>query len=95
MLIDWLERNLVPCFYKKYFGIECPGCGMQRALIALLKGNLVESFKLYPALIPIIAMFIYLILHIILKFENGALWLKRMFIINVIIIIFSYIYKIT
>ena len=94
-LIQWLESHLQSCFYKKYFGVECPGCGMQRAFIELLKGNFTESLMLFPALIPTIIMVIYLLLHLIFKFAKGANILKIMFIINTsIVVVLSYIYKI-
>ena len=92
-IIDWLERNILPCFYKKYFGIECPGCGMQRSIIELLKGNFIESLKAYPALFPTIIMLVYLLLHIILKFEKGAFVLKITFIFTASIIFINFIVK--
>ena len=93
-VIDWLERNMTSCFWKKYFGIECPGCGMQRAIIALLKGDFLESLRIYPALIPTILMVILLILHLIFKFRKGAFYLKISFIFTVSIIVLNYLYKI-
>jgi len=93
-LINWLEVNSQPCFYSAYLGIECPGCGMQRAFIELLKGNFPDSFILYPALIPSILLVILLVLHLIYKFRYGALSLKILFIINASIIVLNYIYKI-
>jgi len=90
-LTDWLERNMFPCFYKKYLGIECPGCGMQQALIELLKGNFIDSLKAYPALLPIIFILVYLILHLIFKFEKGAFYLKISFIFIVSIIVINFI----
>jgi len=91
--IDWLEHQQGACFYKKYFGIECPGCGMQRAFIELLKGNIVESIILYPALLPMIFMISYLIAHIIFKFRKGYLVLKISFIFTVSIIVVHFIFK--
>ncbi len=55
-MVEWLESHMLPCFYKKYFGVDCPGCGMQRSLVALLKGDLLESLHLFPALLPLMAM---------------------------------------
>ncbi len=92
-LIHWLESHLQSCFYKKYFGIECPGCGMQRSFIELLKGNLWESIILYPALIPTIIMIGFLFVHLIFKFKNGGTYLKYLFIFNASIIVLSYIYR--
>ncbi len=93
-IISWLEKHQKPCFYKKTLGIECPGCGMQRSFIELLKGNIRESLQLYPALLPIILMFCFLILHLFFKFKNGALILKIIFIFNGVLIVLSYIFKI-
>lgn len=90
-----LESYLLPCFYKKYFGFDCPGCGMQRSFLALINGNLSESFILYPALIPIILLFTFLVLHIKFKFTFGARLLKVWFICTCVIIMVSYILKIT
>lgn len=92
-LVFWLEQNQAVCLYKNNFGVECPGCGMQRAFIALLKGNLLESLQIFPALIPLIVMFIFLILHLIFKFKNGAKVLIYMFFINSLIIVLNYVYK--
>lgn len=94
-LISWLENNMLACPYKKYFGMDCFGCGMQRSFVALLKGNFSESFHQYPALIPMILMFLFLIVHLIFKFKNGGTWLKYMFIFVVSIVVINFIFKIT
>jgi len=89
--VGWLERNSLPCFYKKYLGIDCPGCGMQRAFIELLKGNFLESLKIYPALFPTFFLLAYLVLHLIFKFQKGALVLKISFIFTVSIIVIHFV----
>lgn len=91
--IHWLEQHQGACFYKKFLGIECPGCGMQRSFIALLKGDLVLSFQLFPALIPLLSMFVFLFLHLIFKFKKGAQILLFWFIMNTVIIVISYVLK--
>ena len=75
-------------------GKDCPGCGSQRAFILLLKGHVWESICMYPALIPIIILFIALIPHLIFKFKNGAVYLKYNFIVVMSIIVISYLFKI-
>ena len=92
-LADWLENHSLPCFYKQCFHIDCPGCGAQRAFVELLRGHLKQSFLLYPALIPIMVMLLYLALHLRFKFENGARNLKILFIVCAAIVVFNYIYK--
>lgn len=94
-IIAWLESHFLACPYKKYFDIDCMGCGMQRSFIALLKGNFMESFYLYPALLPIVLMILFLPIHLVFKFKNGATILKYLFIFNISIVVISYLIKIT
>lgn len=74
-------------------GIECPGCGFQRALIALLKGNIWESIQLFPGLMPMLFLFAFLILHLVFNFKQGAAVLKYIFIGDLAIIIIGYIIR--
>lgn len=87
---NWLENHMQPCMYRQYLGIECPGCGFQRALIALLRGHFAESIQLFPGLMPMILLFLFLILHLIFKFKWGALVLKFVFIADMAIIMIHY-----
>lgn len=57
--INRLQNYLLPCPFKYITGIECPGCGFQRSVIALIQGNLRQSLQLYPAAIPLLVFFIY------------------------------------
>lgn len=93
-LIDWLEKHLMPCFFKSTTGIDCPGCGNQRSIVALLKGDVVESFIVFPALIFQMATILFLILHLIFKFEKGAKLIKYLFFITMIVMVGNYILKI-
>lgn len=94
-IILWLEGHTLPCLYKSLLGIECPGCGTQRAFIELIKGNLWGSFLAWPPLLPVMFMMGYLILFLIFKFKDGTRVLTITFIINATIITINYIYKLT
>lgn len=91
--IDFLESNLLQCPTKQLIGIDCFGCGLQRSFVLLIKGNLIESFIMYPALIPLLLMFGYLCSHLFLKFKNGAKTLQYFYILNSILIITNYFIK--
>lgn len=92
-LTHWLENNMQTCGFKKAIGFDCPGCGTQRAFIALLKGQVMESIRLYPALIPMLILFLFLILHLKFKFTKGGIYLMYTFILVVSIILISYFFK--
>lgn len=81
------------CPYKALAGFDCPGCGMQRSFIELLKGNLTESFQLYPALLPTLFTLSFTGLHLIFKFRNGASVIKYSFISTIVIVLVSYFIK--
>lgn len=93
-VIEWLEQHQAPCSWKEHFGVECPGCGMQRAFIELLKGNIWDSMCLYPALIPLMVLLIYTFLHLLINFRKGALIIKILFIFTVFLMFIHFMYKI-
>ena len=50
---DPAENILFPkCIFHTVTGLECPGCGSQRAFHQLLSGNIAEAFK-YNALVVV------------------------------------------
>ena len=55
----WLQEHLLPCPFKYITGIDCPGCGFQRSVIALIQGDLHKSLQFYPPAIPLILFFAY------------------------------------
>ncbi|MBC6112530.1 DUF2752 domain-containing protein [Pedobacter fastidiosus] len=91
---DWLNHHLLSCPFKSYFGIDCPGCGLQRSILALLKGDFLDSFKLYPATIPLIFIVLFTMIHLKVDFKFGASLIKIVFICIASIILINYIYKI-
>ncbi|MDK2772686.1 MAG: DUF2752 domain-containing protein [Flavobacterium haoranii] len=88
-----MEEYMLPCMSKKLFGVECLGCGTQRALILLLKGEFVEAFKMYPPIYTLVILFLFLFLHIVDKSRNYTRIVISLAIINLIIMILSYAYK--
>jgi len=91
---NWLDHHLLSCPFKAHFGVDCPGCGLQRSFLALLKGNFLDSFRLYPATLPLIILVLFTIIHLKVDFKFGAQLIKLMFISIAVIILINYIYKI-
>ena len=92
-MINWLEEHMIACFYKQNFGIDCPGCGIQRSLLSLLKGDFAQSFEFYPPLITIIILFLFSVIHILFNLKNGANIIKWIFIIASLSIFINFVFK--
>ncbi|PXY43710.1 hypothetical protein DMB68_19190 [Flavobacterium hydrophilum] len=88
-----LEKYMLPCLSKTLFGVECLGCGFQRALFLLFKGNFFAAFKMYPAIYTTLIFLIFLTLHFFDKAKNynKLLWISG--ITNGIFMITGYYYK--
>lgn len=91
-MIRFLENNLLSCPWKE-MGLECTGCGLQRGVIHLLKGEFSEAFVVYPAIYTLILMFLFLGVHLKFNLSRGAQVLKWLFILNLAVIVVHYILK--
>ncbi len=65
-----LEDYMLTCVNKKLFGVECPGCGTQRSIALLFKGDFVAAFKMYPAIYPMIILLFFVIFNLFIKFKH-------------------------
>lgn len=86
---------MIPCLNKKIFGIDCIGCGTQRAIILILKGDYLKAFYMFPAIYTLLLFFGVLALHFIDKNRNYHKIIITLAIINALIMFVSYIYKMT
>jgi hypothetical protein len=57
-----IENNMLPCFTKQLWGFDCPGCGLQRAIVFLIQGEFGAAFEMYPAIYPMLILFGFLII---------------------------------
>lgn len=55
-----LEDFMLPCLNKEFLGVECPGCGLQRAAALLFHGEFVAAFLMYPAIYTLLLLFGFL-----------------------------------
>lgn len=77
MLIFFLYLNknygfYIPCLFHKLTNLYCPGCGITRCIVSLLKGNISAAFK-YNQLVFILLPFltVYFIYKIYLYLTNS------------------------
>ncbi|MDT0644789.1 DUF2752 domain-containing protein [Zunongwangia sp. F363] len=84
---------MFPCLNKKLFGLECYGCGAQRSLALLLKGNYTGAFHMYPAIYTLLILLGFLVLNLFFKFKYDYTIKIGLIILNAFIIVGSYFYK--
>ncbi|MBF6608873.1 MAG: DUF2752 domain-containing protein [Flavobacterium sp.] len=84
---------MFPCLSKSLFGMECLGCGTQRAFILVLTGDFGAAFKMFPAIYTTLFLFLFIILNFIDRARNYHKLIVSFAIVNATIMIISYIYK--
>jgi len=90
-----IEEYMVPCLSKKIFGLDCPGCGMQRSLLLVAKGEFSAAYQMYPAVYTSILFALFLGFHLFDKTRNYSKIVIFLAIVNGIVMMVSYIYKLT
>jgi hypothetical protein len=84
---------MLPCLNKKLFGLDCLGCGFQRSLVHLFKGEFSDAFQVYPAIFTLVLLLVFFLINSRIKFKKGRKIMITFAIINVLIIITSYFIK--
>jgi len=90
-----LDDYMIPCLNKKLFGFECMGCGMQRSVSLIFHGEFVAAFKMYPAIYTLIPLVLFIGMNFFFKFKNSNKIITVLSVVTILVIITSYIYKLT
>lgn len=90
-----MEEYMLPCMSKSLLGIDCMGCGLQRSLLLVLRGDFVAAFEMFPAIYTSILFFLFLGLHLIDTKRAYHKIVISLAIVNAVIMIISYFYKLT
>lgn len=93
MFLKGLENYMLPCINKKIFGVECLGCGMQRATALLFQGDFSLAFKIYPAIYTILLLLAVVAFNFFVKFKYAFQFKIGLVILNAVIMVGSYFYK--
>lgn len=88
-----IESFMIPCISKTLFGIECLGCGFQRALLLLVQGNYRAAFEMYPAIYSSLILVFFIGLHYIDTKRNYKSVLLTFAIITILFMIGGYYHK--
>lgn len=85
-----LEKYMIPCLFKKYFGFECLGCGFQRSLFLLFQGRFLEAFKMYPPIFTTLLFFVFLIFYFQNKTKISEKLVWKTAFLNLIFMMIGY-----
>ncbi|CAA7387002.1 DUF2752 domain-containing protein [Chryseobacterium fistulae] len=88
-----IEDFMLSCPSKKFLGIECFGCGTQRAIVMVFEGKFTDAFHMFPAVYTLLLFFTLVIINFIDKKRNYGNGLIFLAIINSVIMVISYFYK--
>jgi len=88
-----LKDYMLPCFSKQLFGMDCPGCGLQRSVLLLFNGEFFAAFKMYPAIYTLIALFVVIIINQVISIKYGSKLIIGLSISSVALILINFIFK--
>lgn len=86
-LMDLVETfRKLPCVFRMFTGLYCPGCGGTRAVKALLRGQIGMSLYYHPFVLYLTVwigfeVFVWLI-HIIRRWSGKTDWWKERFLLR-------------
>ena len=93
MIIARIEDYMFTCTYKKIFGLECFGCGAQRATVLFFRGDFIGAFKMYPAFYFILILLIVVFVNFFIKFKHDYRIKMALLYLTVAVMVVSYFYK--
>jgi hypothetical protein len=60
----------IPCLFTLLFGIQCWGCGMTHAVIALIQFQFEEAWNENPLVVIVLPLLTFMIVQDFLKFKR-------------------------
>lgn len=90
-----MEEFMLPCLTKQLLGLDCLGCGAQRAFVMVFQGDFIGAFKMFPAIYPILLLLLFLIFNLFVKFKGDWYVKISLIVLSAVIIIGAYIYKLS
>lgn len=93
LLLLQLEDYMLPCVNKAIFGFDCMGCGIQRSVNLIIRGEFLAAFFMYPAIYPLILLFVAIGINIFKKIKYFSKIITILAIITVATIIVSFTIK--
>jgi hypothetical protein len=92
-MMNFFEEHLLPCAFKSIFGVDCPICGFQRALLLLVQGDFIGSIKMYSPLLPVLFLIAMSLIRTIKPNRVGKTFLSHYGIFVLAVIMINYTIK--
>ncbi|CAN5318280.1 DUF2752 domain-containing protein [soil metagenome] len=89
-----MEEFLLPCLNKQIFGLDCYGCGGQRALLMVINGEFYSAFKMFPAIYPLLILLGFVLVNLFVKFKTDYIIKISLIIITGGVMLINYFIKI-
>ncbi|MDG1262147.1 MAG: DUF2752 domain-containing protein [Flavobacteriales bacterium] len=86
---------MLKCSFKSATGFDCPGCGLQRSVLALLEGDLVGAFVYWPTLFPLLAAIALTAVYLLSKRPLFMTIAYRLYIVSVVFLLGNWLLKMT
>lgn len=84
---------MVGCSWRESFGMDCLTCGFQRSVELLLRGEMWESIRIFPATIPFLLTVLLLLLHLWKKYTHGGKIIVGLYAVTAALIVLNYSLK--
>jgi hypothetical protein len=88
-----MEEYMLPCLNKQLFGLECYGCGSQRAMLLLFNGEFIAAFKMFPAIYSTLFLLIFVLFNMFYRFKYDFNIKIGLILISALIIFLNYVMK--
>lgn len=88
-----MEDLLLPCLNKQIFGLDCYGCGGQRALLMVFRGEFGAAFKMFPAIYPLLFLLGFVLFNLVFKFKFDHIIKISLILITAGVILVNYAVK--
>lgn len=60
------------CLFRRYFHLDCPGCGLTRAFLLIPRGQVSEALALNWGCLSLYVLFLMMLFHRV--FGAGGIW---------------------
>ncbi len=88
-----MEELLLPCLNKQLFGIECYGCGGQRAALLLLNGDFHGAWFMFPAIYPILILLAFAITNLFFNIKYDYYIKIGLILLTATVLLLKYLIK--